>query len=231
VSRRAISGRSCGSFQIGVRERRQDAVVQRVERLRILDIEAVVALEVDCVDGARRRDLIDERGRPTRLGVELEAHAGTAGETTAHGLDRGLLAQPERVHEAHRLRPDAKHLVQSAAGLAQREIERRGLERPAAKTDRTGVLRRLRPKAERRQMLTEAGECPVPLKGQGRTRFMQRRAVLAKRRYVLAETAGTAPGQPYLRRNALEVMSEDGVQAFVLARLDHERQRRQSRPQ
>jgi len=62
-------------LQVGVRERGEHVVIQRTERLRILDFEAVVALEVDRVDRSRRRDLVDERWRPGRLRVELEAHA------------------------------------------------------------------------------------------------------------------------------------------------------------
>ena len=123
-------------LQIGVRKRRENAVIQRTERLGIRDLEAVVALEVDRVDRARRRDLIDERRRPGRLRVELEAHAGGAGEPPAHRLDRRLLAEAERVDEAHRLRLQPEHIVQRAAGLAQREVERRGLERPLAKAQR-----------------------------------------------------------------------------------------------
>ncbi len=122
-----------------------------------------MALEVDRVDRARRRDLVDERRRPARLRVELEAHAGGAGEPPAHRLDRRLLAEAERVDEAHRLRLQPEHVVQRAAGLAQREVERRGLERPVAKAQRHVPLRRLRPQLERREMLAEAGQRPLSL--------------------------------------------------------------------
>ena len=48
-----------------------------------------MAFEVDRVDGAGRRDLADERGRPRRLRVELEANTGRAREPAPPGLDRG----------------------------------------------------------------------------------------------------------------------------------------------
>jgi hypothetical protein len=80
-------------LQVRVRERREHAVIQRAQRLRILHLEPVLAFEADRVDRAGRRDLVDERGRPGRLRVELEAHARRAGEPPAHVLDRGLLAE------------------------------------------------------------------------------------------------------------------------------------------
>jgi hypothetical protein len=49
---------------------------KRTQCLLILDREAVLALEVDRVDRAGRRDLVDERRRPRRFRVELEAHTG-----------------------------------------------------------------------------------------------------------------------------------------------------------
>ena len=63
-------------LQIDIRERGEHVVVQGNKGFRILDLDAVVALEVDRVHGAGRRDLVHERRRPRRLRVELEAHAG-----------------------------------------------------------------------------------------------------------------------------------------------------------
>src|SRR2546421_679787 len=45
-------------LQIGVRERGEHVVVQRGQRLRILDLEAVLTLEVDRVNRSRGRDLL-----------------------------------------------------------------------------------------------------------------------------------------------------------------------------
>ena len=63
----------------------------------------------------------------------------------AHRLDRRLLAEAERVDEAHRLRLEPEHVVQRPAGLAEREVERRRLERPATEAQPHVPLRRLRP--------------------------------------------------------------------------------------
>jgi hypothetical protein len=64
-------------------------------------------------------------------------------------LDRGLLAEAQRVDEAHRPRFDLEDLVQRAAGLAQREVERRRLERPPAEEQSPFPLRRLGPQLQR----------------------------------------------------------------------------------
>ena len=60
---------------------------------------------------------------------------------------------------------------------------------------------------------------------------MQRGAVLAEHRDVLAQPVGAGADEPHVRRDALELVGEDGVQAVVLARLDDERQPREPRPQ
>jgi hypothetical protein len=153
-------------FQPGLRERGEHVVVQLPQRLRILDIEPVLTLEVDDVDRAGRRDLFDEGRSPGRLRIELEAHTGRPGEPPAHRLDRRLRAEAEGVDEAHRLGLEPEHLVQRAACLAQREIERRGLERPVAISQRAGPLRRLRPELEGGEVLAEAGKRPVALEWQ-----------------------------------------------------------------
>ena len=49
------------------------------------------------------------------------------------------------IDEAHRLRLEPEHVVQRPAGLAEREVERRRLERPAAEAQPHVPLRRLRP--------------------------------------------------------------------------------------
>ena len=218
-------------LQVGVRERREHAVVQRAQRLRVLHLEPVLAFEVDRVDRAGRRDLVDECGRPGRLRVELEAHARRAGEPPAHVLDRGRLAEAQRVDEAHRPRLEAEHVVQGMARLAQREVQRRRLERPVAKAPRRLPLRRLGPQIERREVIAEAGQRPLARERQRRLRLVQRAAVLDVDRDVLPEPVGAGADQPHVRRHALELVGEDGVQPVVLARLDDERQLRQLRPE
>jgi hypothetical protein len=73
-------------------------------------------------------------------------------------LDRGLLAEAQRVDEAHRPRLEAEHVVQGTAGLAQREVQRRRLERTVAIAPGRLSLRRLGPQVERREVVAEAGE-------------------------------------------------------------------------
>jgi hypothetical protein len=156
-------------LQIRVREGGEHAVVQRAQRLRVLDLEAVVSLEVDRVDRPGRGDLAHELRCPRRFRVELEAHPRGAGEPPAQRLDRRLLAEPERVDEAHRPRLETEHVVQRAAGLTQREIERGRLERPVAQAQRPAPLRRLRPQLERGEVLAEAPQRPLARQGQRRT--------------------------------------------------------------
>jgi hypothetical protein len=79
-----------------------------------------------------------------------------------------------------------EHILQRAPGLAQRAIERRGLERPVAKAQRPVPFRRLRPHLERREMITEAGQCPFSLERQRRSGLVQRGDVLAEHRDILA---------------------------------------------
>src|SRR5262245_6025994 len=98
-------------LQVGVRERGEHVVVQRGQRLRILDLEAVLTLEVDRVHRSGGRDLLDERRPPGRLPVELESDTGRAGEPAADGLDRRLLAEAERVDEPHRLGRQVEDVV------------------------------------------------------------------------------------------------------------------------
>src|SRR5207245_2267161 len=132
-----------------------------------------------------------------------------ASEPPAHRLDRRLLAEAERVDEAHRLRLQPKHIVQRVTGLPQREVERRRLERPLAKAQRPIPLRRLRPQLERREMLTEASQCPISLERERRSGVMQRGAVLAEHGDVLAQPVNASADEPHVRRDALELVSED----------------------
>ena len=64
-------------------------------------------------------------------------------------VDVRWFAEPERVDERHRLRRAAEDLGQARAGLPQREIERRGLERPAPPVALHLVLGRLGPHVDR----------------------------------------------------------------------------------
>ncbi len=80
-------------------------------------------------------------------------------------------------------------------------------------------------------MIAEAGERPLARERQCELRLVQRAAVLDVDRDVLPEAVGAAADQPHMRRHALELAGDDGVQPVVLARLDDERQLRQPRPE
>ena len=80
-------------------------------------------------------------------------------------------------------------------------------------------------------MIAEAGERPLARERQRELRLVQRAAVLDVDRDVLPEPVGAGADQPHVRRHALELVGEDGVQPVVLARLDDERQLRQPRPE
>ena len=80
-------------------------------------------------------------------------------------------------------------------------------------------------------MVAEAGQRPLALERQRGPGLVQRGAVLAERRDVLAQPVGAGADQPHVRRDALELVRQRGVQTVVLARLDQERQPRQPRPQ
>ena len=219
-------------LQIGVRERRRARGRTAHPAPRgSFDLEAVLALEVDRVDRARGRDLVDERRRPGRLRVELEAHAGGAGEPPAHGLDRRLLAEAERVDEAHRLRlspstscserPAWRSARSSAADSNAQLRKRRAPSHSGGSGHSSSVAR----------CVAEAGQRPLALERQRRSGLVQRGAVLAEHRDVLAQPVDAGADEPHVRRDALELVGEDGVQALVLARLDDERQLREPRPQ
>jgi hypothetical protein len=80
-------------------------------------------------------------------------------------------------------------------------------------------------------VVAEAGQRPLALEPQHGAELVQRGAVLAEDRDVLTQAVGALAGEPHVGGDALELVGEDGVQAVVRARLDHERQLREPRPQ
>ena len=99
----------------------------------VRELVAIVALEVDRVDGPGRRQLVEETWRCEPVGhrIELEAQVGVGGEPSRHRLEGRGVAEPEAGGETHRPRRAAEHLVQALPGLAQREVGGRRLEAPA----------------------------------------------------------------------------------------------------
>ena len=126
-----LLGLEVGILEPGVRERLGDAPVEVRIGLRVDDRAAVGALEVDRVDGAGLLQRLDQLVRPVRRGVELEADLRVALEAAGDGLDRRRVAHPRGDDERHGLRGPAEQIVQRRPRLAQREVERGGLEAPA----------------------------------------------------------------------------------------------------
>ena len=136
---------------------------ERLDQLRVelgvgLDVDhgaLVEALQVERVDGAGLDQLGDQLVAPVVGRVELEAQAGVAVELAPQRLDRGGLAhparrEPHRGDELDRPRLAAERRGKALARLAQRQVERRRLEGPAA-VEAGDVALRARP-----------GRCPPP---------------------------------------------------------------------
>ena len=128
-----VSSVSAGILEPCVRERLDHAPVEiRVGRL-VDDRALVEALEVDRVDGAGLDQLGDQLVGPLAGRVELEAQRRVAIEA-ACGPARSSAGSPSRSDTTNVTgrgsRPSA--CGERGAGLAQREVERGALERPAA---------------------------------------------------------------------------------------------------
>ena len=108
----------------GLRERLGDAAVELRRRCRVDPVAVVQAFEVDDVDGARRGELRDDLVRPLVARVELETDPGVEREQLLHRA----LRDDER--DGTRLPSDRSR--ERAARLAQRQVERRGLQAPDA---------------------------------------------------------------------------------------------------
>ena len=125
----------------------------------------VEALEVERVDRAGLDQGGDQLVVPVVEGVELEAQRRVDGEAGEQRLDRGAFVrveagQPHRVDEVHRPRLAAERLGEVGPRLAQRQVQRRRLEGPAAVVAR-GLLalrRAGREEVDPVEVLGELGE-------------------------------------------------------------------------
>ena len=120
------SGNACGHPPVHV------GVGDHVDRRAL-----VVALEVHRVDRAGGGQLGHQLVGPGVGGIELEARAGVALQQRGQllgrlGLALGRRGQAHRDHVVQRPGSAADHLAERLAGLAQRQVQRRRLERPAA---------------------------------------------------------------------------------------------------
>ena len=214
-----------------VGEGRDDALVEGAERRGVLDLHPVLALEVDDVDGAGGGEVLADRERPGGGGVELEVDVRVVGEAAVDRVGRRRVAEAERVDEGERARLALEHLVQRAAGLAQREVERGGLVGPVAPEPREDVLRRRRPLLERREVVGEAPEGPLARERQLGRDVGERIGGVGEHGDVLAEALVARSAQPDQDRRADHAAGQLGGERFELVALDDERELREARPE
>ncbi len=190
----------------------------------------VVALQVERVDRAGLGELLDQGVAPGVGGVELEARAGVALEHAQHALGGLRLvaverAEPHRhdVGERPQLAPEV--LPERRAGLAQREVERGGLERPAPVAARHVAHRRVREQVELGEALGERPERVRAGERQRRPRGLEALMVEPVVDHVLADTLLTAAAQRDDRGVADELLGEGELAPLELVAVDFERKR------
>jgi len=196
------AGEVVGVFEDDIAEPMERLLVHLRERRAVADLESVLTLEVDDVDGVGHHELVHQVGRPAGVRVELEAKLGVTGEPARDRVKRRWVSQPERVDKSHRARLEPEQLGQRALVLAQRQIQRRGLEGPVAIAARRLPRRRLGPLIERGEMRTEGPHRPFARKRERGARAQQRVLVLGERPDVLAEPVGSATAQAEVGRHA-----------------------------
>ena len=156
-----------GVLEIGRREGLGDGAVELGVGLHVDRGTAVVPLQIEDVDARDLRQLRDQLGVPVVLGVELEAQARVLLEPPANRLGGGAgVVVPEAreaggADEGHGLRVAAERLVERDAALAERQVERCALVRPAAVVARGLAHRRRRAEeVELREQLAELAQGP-----------------------------------------------------------------------
>ena len=162
---------------------REHALVQGRERVRVLDLQPVAALEVDGEHGTGVRERRHRLVGPRLVRVELEAQSRIAFEPAQHLRHDVGVAHPERVHVRDGPRLASQHLVQRSARLREREVERRRLVAPvAAAADHVAELGlAARPLLERVEVRAERAERPLAGERQvGALRLEEQRDVLAE---------------------------------------------------
>jgi len=130
----------------------------------------------------------------------------------------------DRVDERERARFPPEDVRQRPAGLPQRQIERRALERPAPKRPQPLVHRRRRVQVERRQVGGERVDRPLPGDRQRRGGFLEGELILLDRGGVLANALLAGAGQLDVSRAPDAVRSHRGAQRRNRVGLDLERQ-------
>ncbi len=192
---------------------------------RIVDDRArVLSFEVDRVDAAELLQLADDRVGPVGPGVELEAERGVDRKERTESLRGWWVAEPAGGDEGHGPGRASDDLAERPARLAQREVERGALERPAAVVLVVVAVRRLGEQRNRLQVLREALDRPFAGKREHRTSGLLRllqRAVVGD---VLAEPLLARSGEPDHRRLPEEVGARRVLVGFEVVPLDHDRE-------
>ena len=189
----------------------------------------VEALEVERVDGAGLDQGGDQLVVPVVERVELEAQGRVDGEAGEQRLDRGALLAAEageahRVDEVERPRLAAERGGEVGAGLAQRQVERRRLEGPAAVLAGDVALgRRGREEVDRVELLGELGEGAGDGEALGRAGILLGDVVDGVVDDVFADPLVAAAAQLDDRGQPFEV-AEGDLEPLELAGLDLQRQ-------
>ena len=224
ASRASAVSRSGSSSQAS-RERLGDPAVEDRVGLGVDHRALVGALEVDRVNGAGLDQALDQGVVPVGRGVELEAQVRVVREPAGDRGDRRRIAHPRRDDEGDRAELAADHVGQRGARLAQREVERRALERPAAvEAVDLAVGRAGREEVERPEVLGEAVEGPVAGQRQGRAVLLLGELERALVGDVLADTLLAAALDPDHGGEALEAARDRLGQPFEFVAVDREGQ-------
>ena len=162
---------------------------------------------------------------PVGRRVELEAQVGIGGEPARDGLKARGVAEPERHNERDRVRLAAQHVGQRAPGLAQREVGRGGLERPAPVGWKGGEPD-LRPTEEIKlaQMAREAVERPFAGQRERRPGLLLGALEVGVVDDVLADPLLAGALQVHDRRGTLELGRDGPAAALEAVALDRERE-------
>ena len=185
-----------GILEPGLRERLGDPAVEAGVGVDVDRRALVGALEVDRGDRAGVDELLDQLVRPVRRAVELEAQPRVGLEPAADGLEARRAAEPQGDDERDRARLALEHVGERAAGLAEREVERGALDRPAAVEVEGGEEgRRVREQVELADVAGEAVERPLAGERERLLAGLQLGVLLGVVGDVLAETLLAEPAQ------------------------------------
>ena len=208
-----------------VRERLGDAPVERRVRVDVDGRALVGALEVDRRDRSGGRQPVDQRLVPVRGAVELEAQPGVHLEPPADRVEARRAADPQRRDEVDRRLLAPERLRQRLAALAQREVERGALHRPAAVEAEGGHSRlAVGEEVERAHVLAEGPERPRALERQVRAARLLGALVLGAVGDVLPEPLLAGALQVEGGGDALELIGDAALAALQRVAVDRQRQ-------